>query len=148
MPGVEEYVALDRDGKCIAAMEKLAERWKAFQVVLLRQWDFKTGWSSVPEVAGVPEVGVTDPTFDLALMLKVVPVVARQELELLEVLASVPARRVIVSGARESMTKRRSIAKRERGVIERFLEESGFSISEEVEFESEVALLGEKSVQS
>jgi len=52
---------------------------------------------------------------DLGLLLKVVPVVRRQSPELLPVLAAIPADRLVISGCRNAMAKRRDIERREPG---------------------------------
>jgi hypothetical protein len=60
-------------------------------------------------------------TFDLVLMLKTVPVIERQNPALLERLASVPARRALVTASREAMTKRQDVSRRELASLNRFI---------------------------
>lgn len=59
--------------------------------------------------------------FDLALMLKLIPVIERQNPALLERLAAIPARRLLVTGSREAMTRREDISRRELASLRRFV---------------------------
>ena len=59
--------------------------------------------------------------YDLALMLKVVPVLSRLDRAAAEALGRAPAARLLVTGCVESMTRRQRIEARERSVLRRFL---------------------------
>jgi len=69
--------------------------------------------------------GFCNSAFDLAVMLKVVPVLSRLDRAAVEGLGAVPARRLLLTGSAESMTRRQRIEARERGVLKRFIEQSG-----------------------
>ncbi len=127
---VELYAALDRDPGAVRAVEAHARSFEAGRVRAL-EWDIADGWAPVAGAAGVE-------TFDLALLLKLVPVVKRREPHLLETLARVPARRMLVTGSAMSMTKRRSVRRRERGVLRRFIDDAGLEIAGELETPDEV----------
>ena len=75
--------------------------------------------------------------FDTVLMLKLVPVIQRQEKNLLDTLAKVPAKRFIVTGNKEAMTKNKDIEKRERRVCENFIKLTGRKIAGQFEIENE-----------
>lgn len=75
--------------------------------------------------------------FDTALMLKLIPVICRQEKSLLESLVKVPAKRFIVTGSKEAMTRNTDIEKRERFVCENFIKLTGRSVTGQFEIENE-----------
>jgi len=82
-----------------------------------------------------------DGGFALALGLKLIPVLARQERNLLPLFRDLPARRFVITGAREAMVKRRSIERRERGSLLAFADELGFEVLETFETPTELGLL-------
>lgn len=103
------YTALDRDRSSVETLS----RWAAANRLPFlepRQWILADGWQHLPVA-----------THDVALLLKLVPVIDRQERDRLPLLARVPARRLVLSGSRTAMVKRRTIERRERAVLERFL---------------------------
>lgn len=127
------YLGLDRDSSIVAAVDAWGrniggERLRA------RRWSLSEGFTAVvgPEPDG---------NFSLALGLKLIPVVARQERDLLTLFQDIPARRFLVSGAREAMVKRRNIERRERASLVAFADELGFEIVGSFETASELGLL-------
>lgn len=121
--GVTRYVAADNSRLSVAAVEAYARARGDGRLVGLA-WDLQEGWEAVlAHHGGRP--------FDAALLLKLVPVIARQRRELLPVLAEAPARSWVVSGSRTSLTRRRSIERRERAVLRRFVETAGRSVRAE-----------------
>lgn len=57
--------------------------------------------------------------FDVAFMLKLIPVISRQQRTLLPKLAAVPARQMVITATTEAMTRKENIRKREgRGLFE------------------------------
>jgi 16S rRNA (guanine(1405)-N(7))-methyltransferase len=130
---VEVYLAADKDPQAVRAVEAHTRGLAPGRVRSL-EWDIAGGWSPVMEAAEAAGVD----TFDLALMLKLVPVVRRREPQLLDTLARAPARRMLVTGSAMSMTKRRSVRRRERGVLRRFIADAGFEIAGELETPDEV----------
>jgi len=130
---VECYLAADKDPVAVRAVEAHA-RFLAPGLLRARAWDIADGWAPVMDAAA--EAGVD--TFDLALILKVIPVVKRREPKLLEALARAPARRMLVTGSAISMTKRVSVRRRERMVLGRFIADAGLEIAGELETPDEV----------
>ncbi len=130
------YLALDRDAVAIELVAAWAQLVGDSRLEA-RRWSLAEGFA---EVVG-PE---PDGRFALALALKLIPVLWRQEREQLSILAQVPARRLLVTGAREAMVKRRSIAQRERRVLEKFAEQQGFVVIDTLETASEIGLLLER----
>ncbi len=130
---VELYLAADKDAQAVRAVEAHARSLAPGRVKAL-EWDIAGGWAPVTQAGGTAGVD----TFDLALMLKLVPVVKRREPQLLDTLARAPARRMLVTGSAMSMTKRRSVRRRERGVLGRFIADAGLEIAGELETPDEV----------
>jgi hypothetical protein len=70
-------------------------------------------------------------------MLKLVSVLGRQERELVNVLAEVPAKTVLITAPKESMTKKESIERRERNTLKKFIKLSGRAIAGKLDIENE-----------
>lgn len=111
---LQRYVAFDSDAVSICATQTLATHQPSVQLLAF-QYDLRDGWEDCCKQSGVER-------FDVALMLKLVPVIQRQARELLPTLAATPAKKWIVSGSIQSMTKRRDISRREEAVIRSFIE--------------------------
>lgn len=122
--GIECYMAVDSDADAVRAV-------RTFSHLLPRSplcaalWDIGEGWQPVTSAAGRER-------FDVALLLKLVPVVARQEPELARVLAAVPADVLVVTGSVHALTKHQNIARRERDVLKRFVEAAGRRVVGEI----------------
>lgn len=93
--------------------------------------DIADGWSAVTDAAGLDR-------FDLALLLKVVPVIERLRPRLLAVLREVPADLVVLTGAVTSMTRRERIDRRERRALLRFADRAGWQVLGELRTTDEV----------
>jgi 16S rRNA (guanine(1405)-N(7))-methyltransferase len=130
---LRRYVAADRDPRSIAAVTAHAARLAAERLVALR-WQLADGWAPLCSAGGTE-------CFDAALLLKLVPVIARQERAQLAQLARVPARRIVVSGSKQALAKRESIERRERAVLSRFARQSGRSVCGEFETAGEFAMV-------
>ena len=63
--------------------------------------------------------------FDVALMLKLIPVLARQQWHLTATLAALPARRMLITATSEAMTRKQNIRKREERFLREFIELTG-----------------------
>lgn len=79
--------------------------------------------------------------FDLCFMFQLVPVVERQDKNLLANLARVPADRLVVTGSKMALAKKRTIEKRERASLLRFAEQARRSVSSEWLAGEEICLL-------
>jgi 16S rRNA (guanine(1405)-N(7))-methyltransferase len=115
--GVTGYWALDKDPYAFDAIREYV-RISGEQRIRPTLWNLADGWGALRS-AGLPQ------TCDLGLLLKVVPVVARQSPDLLPVLAAIPARRLLISGSRTAMAKRQDIERRESRVLRRFCADHG-----------------------
>jgi 16S rRNA (guanine(1405)-N(7))-methyltransferase len=128
------YQALDRDAEGIEALRAVAEARSESRLAAFR-WDLAEGWNTLAQMEPAAHVE----RFDVALLLKVVPVVARQEPRLLDVLARTPARRLVVSGSRVALARQATIERRERGVLQRWIHRHGFAVIGEFAVEEEFA---------
>lgn len=131
-PALNYYLALDKDRLSLEVLDAYARHYDFLEA---RLWNITEGWSMLAEHK-VNE-------FDWAFLFKVVPVVNRIDKEALNVLMETPARRWIISGARYSMTKYVSIEKRERKVINEFVEKAGRRVVDEFIMENEFYIFAE-----
>lgn len=131
-----KYIAVDKDKKSIETLNKIIS-WRSEDKVNAYVWNLNDGWSKLYQKTGIEE-------YDFAMMLKFIPVVLRQERNLGDVLNIVPAKRILVSGSKESMTKKVSIEKRERSVLMRYINSQGYRVIDELEWESEFGYIIEK----
>mgnify|MGYP005853066821 CR=1 FL=1 len=114
--GVREgvcYVALDRDPSAIAVLRAFAPAALPARLVALQADLAALDWRDAL-ACGVAR-------FDLALMLKLVPVVRRQQRDLLPFLADAPAHRLLITGNVESLTRHESIKGREDRALRDFI---------------------------
>ena len=129
--GVAQYVAADRHPSIVSAVEAYAAARGDGRITAL-EWDVRSGWGDLLPRGAPAE-------FDVAFLLKLVPVVHRQARELLDVLRRTPAPIWVASGSRISMTKRRSIERRERAVMHKFAASAGRRVEAELVTEDEFA---------
>jgi len=94
---VVKYIAADRDKKSVKIIEAYSA-WLGDGRLIGVNWDLKEGWQELFKKTGVE-------SYDLALIMKVVPVVKRQQRELLSVLKETPANLLFITGSKTSMTK-------------------------------------------
>jgi len=80
-------------------------------------------------------------SFDLAFMLKLIPVIHRQQRELLPKLAGAPAQQVLITASTEAMTRKEDISRREDRALREFIEMTGRQIIDTVRVENEFGYL-------
>lgn len=132
---VKKYMALDKDKDSVHLMEKFVQVFpQQYAWLLPRLWNIGEGWKGL-----CTESGVND--FDLALILKVVPVVRRTSPALMDQLASVPAKTIIISGVKESMVKKQDIERKERRAIDSFIKDTGRMKEGEFELDNEFFII-------
>lgn len=129
LPNLRRYVAVDSNQQSTDAVAAFALATGNTALCAIHD-NLGSGWSATLTAAGQTE-------FDIALMLKLIPVVARQSRELLGTLEQAPARRWIVTGSTTGLAKRASILRREQTVLRRFIADSGRAIREEFTFGEE-----------
>jgi hypothetical protein len=127
---VKKYVALDKDKESIKLMLAFKEVFnEKYEWLFPLVWNISEGWK--------------EDSFDVALILKVVPVVKRINPLLLDVLAKVPARKVVISGVKESMVKKHDIEHKERKAITSFIKAAGRKEIGSFELENEFFIITE-----
>lgn len=128
---VEHYLALDRSEDSIRTIQAFQQ---AYQITGLdaKQWSIAQGWSAVVDAEQV---------FDVAFLLKLIPVIARQEPALLTILAQTPAYQLIVTGCKYGMVKQKDISRREKAVVFDFIKQAGFKLQTTFETPDEIGFL-------
>ncbi len=129
---VQRYLAIDKDPQAARAVAAYAQA-RGDGRLQARVWDMGEGWEAIPP-----------PPFELALLLKVVPIVARAAPGLLPVLAATPAQRLLITGSRLALTRRVSIERRERALLGRFCRDHGLRVLGELEAGEEFGWLVER----
>lgn len=124
-PAVTKYIALDKDRGSIEILDQFKEAFD-YSWLYPKVWNISDGW---------------DEKFDVALILKVIPVVKRIDPPLLNELARVPANTIIVSGVKESMVKKHDIEHKERRAINHFIELCDRSVTAEFELDNEFFII-------
>ncbi|MBN2054429.1 hypothetical protein JW905_05880 [bacterium] len=115
------YLALDRDALCIRAVTAGAGLL-AMPQLHARQWDLTSEpdeWEDVRD------------QWDLVIMLKLIPVLARVAPAVLDHIAALPAGRWLLSANATALTRRTDIERRERTVVRQFIERSGRMVTAE-----------------
>ncbi len=129
---LRRYVACDRDARCIEAVN--ARSQVPSGVLEGRVWDIDDGWQALEAQTGIQH-------YDAAFLLKLVPVVARQQPRLLAALADAPADWLVVTGSRQALARRQDISRRERAVVGSFAKRYGLVVESQFETPSEFGLV-------
>lgn len=80
--------------------------------------------------------------FDLAFLLKLIPVMEREKRGLTEnLLDLIPAEWIVLSCSKESMTKKEKIAFKETGIINKFIKENSLYLSARIDFPNEIVFV-------
>jgi 16S rRNA (guanine(1405)-N(7))-methyltransferase len=128
-----EYVAIDKDELCIRAVNAFAQ---------LREIVHLRGIQSSIEEIEWQDIATRDMgRFDLAFMLKIIPVIKRRDDTLLRRLAEVPAQRILITANAEALTKRVRVSRREDRALRSFIEMSGRKIVSEFRIPNEFGYL-------
>jgi len=122
------YLALDKDKGCVDAVNAWSHVLGGNRLMAQR-WQLADGFDGVEAPPG---------GFSLALALKFVPVIGRQERGQLSKLRGVPARNLLITGASQGMVKRRSIERREEQSLRDFAEDNDFAIVCQLKTSSEL----------
>jgi SAM-dependent methyltransferase len=130
--GVAAYVAVDKHPGWVEAVAAYAQARGDGRLLPLRL-DVAGGWAPLLERAGRAR-------FDVALLLKLVPVLQRRQRATLEVIRRTPARMLLLTGSVSSMTRRERVDRRERAVLRRLVGEAGWSVVGELDTDEEFGL--------
>jgi hypothetical protein len=131
---IVQYLAVDSSPHDIACLEAARRLPHGEGRLDTCAWNISDGWSCLQDQSRCAE-------FDLALMMKLVPVIHRQHRDLLPVLCQAPARLWLLTGSRVSLTRHVSIERRERRVLEEFVKLAGREVTQEFVVEEEFAWL-------
>lgn len=133
--GTRLYVAVDTDARAVRAVSAFGRLLAAPERLVAVQLSLgDPAWTT-----RLPGGGV----FELAFMLKLVPVLSRLDSGAAAALGAVPAGRLLVTGSAESMTRRETIEARERRVLERFLRGAGRDVVAQLRVGNEFGYLAE-----
>ncbi len=125
--GTTHYVAIDRDATAIGTLRVFARWVKPARLVAIKADLTHFRWEQIE----APH------RFDLALMLKLIPVVRRQDRAVLDLLANVPARRILITGNIEALARRERIRAREDKALRAFIAQSGRRVKSNFETTNE-----------
>ncbi|MHC4591450.1 MAG: class I SAM-dependent methyltransferase [Planctomycetota bacterium] len=128
------YVALDKDYRAVRGLLAYAQVAAPERLLPMQASLDRPDWA-----ARLPRRG----PFEVAVMLKVVPVLNRLDKAAVERLQDTPAERILLTGNVESMTRRENVERRERGVLRSFIEQSGRQVVGEFRAGSELGFLVE-----
>ena len=126
---IQNYVWLDKDKKSMEKLSRYRNDNKLSQLKLFNDSIGANNWQHY--------LPVNTEEFDLAIMLKIIPVINRQEKGLLSLLAQIPSKQILVTGSKESMVKRVDITKRERLVLRKFIAMTGKEVTQEIDIANE-----------
>ncbi|MBN1287640.1 MAG: hypothetical protein JXB47_19720 [Anaerolineae bacterium] len=118
------YTAIDGDHAVIRTLEVFAPHLKSTEFAAIQADLARFRWD---------EAALSPADYDLALLLKLIPVVARQNRDILKCLAEVPAQRILITGNIEALTRYEHIRAREDKALRAFIELSGRRIAGEFE---------------
>jgi 16S rRNA (guanine(1405)-N(7))-methyltransferase len=76
-------------------------------------------------------------SFDVAIMMKLIPVIARQDRALLHQLVTIPARQLVITASAQAMTRALDIARREDHVLQQFIKMTGRPVQAALTFGNE-----------
>jgi len=124
-PNLKQFIWVDKDKKAYESLKK-----ENYSKLVLHNYNIGENlWEEY-----LPE-GLSE--FDFVFMLKLIPVVNRQEKELLEVISKVPFKQALITGSKEAMVKKIDIEKRENAVIRGFIDTFGFNIVKKIDLPNE-----------
>jgi hypothetical protein len=134
----QSLVALDQDEMAVRAVRAWSQLQNGCNVEVIH-WSLEKGWGNILPLGG-------NSTFDVAFMFKLVPVVLRQNRELVHLLAQVPAGRWIVTGSRIALAKKQNIERRERRTLMDFARNANRRVVAEFSVETEFGLVLDKII--
>ena len=132
----EVYVAIDHQPEVIETLTVFAASVNPTRLIPLCADIAEANWRSYLE-------GEMD-EFEVAFMLKLIPVISRQRKHLLPKLAEVPAHQMVITAAIESMTRKENIRRKEEHSLHEFIAMTGRKVLATFQISNEFGyLLGE-----
>lgn len=129
---IEQYIWIDKDKLSYEKLTKFKEEKNLQNLILYPDSIGEKPWSNY--LTKIEE-------FDLVLMLKLIPVITRQDKQLLEILSRSPGKRFLVTGSKQAMVKKTNIYRRERKVINNFILKTGKKVISTFDYENEFGYL-------
>jgi len=127
------YVAIDKQPEVIETLQIFASTVAPTRLVPV--------CADIEEVTWMTYLEEQDEMFDLAVMLKLIPVLARQQRHLMMRLAQIPARYMLITAATEAMTRKQNIRRREERFLREFIELTGRQVRTAFQVGSEFGFL-------
>jgi hypothetical protein len=137
---VSAYVAADKDLGSIRILDGYA-RARGDGRLAAVAFDIGDGWAVLRELTGQSR-------FDVAFLFKLVPVIRRQAGAAYQLLTTINADLVVLTGAARSMTKNQSIARRERAILLAFAEAAGLRVQAEAACGGECLVIASRRTAS
>ena len=125
----DRYVAIDNDQKAIDVLLSFATCAGVHPVL-------RATCADISQVDWIGEQGSYH-EYDLVFMLKLIPVLYRQQPSLLSKLIEIPAKYILVTASKESLTRKEDISHREDRVLKMFIKMSHRKIVDKVIIENE-----------
>lgn len=131
---IKNFVWIDKDKESYEILLRFKEQMHLDKLVLLNINLNDVTWKDICSKTGTEK-------FDMALMLKLIPVIARQEKHLLGLLSKTPAKKLFITASKEAMVKKIDITKREDVILRKFIKLSGRAIEDTFDSENEFGYL-------
>jgi len=129
---LKNYLAIDKDLQSITALHAFKEATNNHNLNSTK-FNLDEGWETLK----------IEYEFDIAFMMKLVPVIKRSSKIAYENLLKTPADIWVITGSKTSMTKYKSIERRELNIINRFIDEAGKKIIDQFSLEEEFCIIVE-----
>jgi 16S rRNA (guanine(1405)-N(7))-methyltransferase len=129
---LKTYVAIDKDLSVIDILKLYAPHVRPIQL--------KTVCMDIKDIVWPELLDQVNP-FDLALLLKLIPVMHRQNKSSLAQLVNIPAKRILLTGNIEAMTRREKIRRKEEQALRHFIEMTGRVVIASFQIENEFGML-------
>jgi len=127
---LNKYIWIDIDTKSFEILSRFKKFFSQSKIELFNESFENRKWTEYCKQAP-----------DLVLMLKLVPVIWRQQRGLVEKLAKAPGKILLVTANKEAMTKNESVVKRENAIVHKFIKLSGREIIREIDTQDEFGYL-------
>jgi len=129
---LKTYIAIDKDLSVIDILNLYAPHVHPIQLKPICMDIQDIVWSEFLDQGNA---------FDLAIMLKLIPVVHRQNKASMTPLFKIPAKRILLTGNIEAMTRREKIRRKEEQALRIFIEKTGREMMASFQIENEFGML-------
>jgi len=120
MFGTDYYVAIDKDPIVIDALSLFSKCRRSCKIIPLQLDLLDSYWRD--------HLPLYSDQYDLTFMLKIIPVLQRNNKDALKKLSDIPSKYIVVSGNVEALTRYEKIYYRERRIILKYIENVGREI--------------------